>query len=104
MSPKGTQPVYPVTVGAQVALKPWLARPPSIFSARPTQELPPARIKAWAMEGFKPPGRKKFVSAELTQGPSAPLPQGTAPLPTVNGLAGVCPAASAALKLATLKP
>src|ERR1022692_2178859 len=63
----------------------------------------PAAMRAPAIEGFKPPGRKKFISAELTHGPSAPDPQGRAPPPTVNGLAGVCPAASAALKLATIK-
>src|ERR1700674_5598959 len=64
---------------------------------------PGAASRAPAMEEFNPPRRKKFISAELIQGPSGPLPQGNAPPPTVNGLAGVCPAASAALKLATIK-
>src|SRR5579863_3353296 len=102
MSPKGTQPVKLPVVGAQVALKPWLVRLLSICSARPTQELAPARIRASAMEGFKPPRRKKFIKGALTQGLGL-VPQGTEPVPTVNGLAGVWPAARAALKLATIK-
>src|ERR1700687_3665675 len=107
MSPKGTQPENPpVTVGAQLALNPWLASLLSVSSPSCRQGIPAppgAASSAPAIEGFKPPGRKKFISAELTQGPSRPLPQGTAPLPTVKGLAGVCPAASAALKLATIR-
>src|SRR5579864_9660662 len=107
MSPNGTQPPNPpVTVGAQLALNPWAARPLSMDSPSCKHGMPAppgAASSAPAIEGFKPPGRKKFISAELTQGPSGPTPQGRAPLPTVKGLAGVCPAARAALKLATIK-
>src|SRR5438477_1180067 len=106
MSPKGTQPVNPpVKVGAQFALNPWLARLLSIDSASCTHGIAegPAAMRAPAIEGFKPPGRKKFINAELIHGPSAPDPQGVLPLPTVKGLAGVCPEASAALKFATIK-
>src|ERR1700686_3677507 len=101
MSPKGTQFCRDVN-GSHAALKPWLARLVSIPSAAATQALAPARLKASAMEGFNPPGLKKFIRGELTHAPT-PDPHGTEPVPTVNELAGVCPAASAALKLTTIK-
>src|SRR5271169_2348961 len=101
MSPKGTQPTK--VAGLQFVLNPCPARLLSIDWARLTHAPPPPRSRAPAMEGFKPPGRKKFISAELTHGPSEPDPQGTAPVPTVNGLLGVCPAAMAALKFCTIK-
>src|SRR5258707_15022892 len=101
MSPNGTQLAN--VVGSRFGLNPWLARVPSTDWAKPTPAPPPASATAAAMEGFIPPGRKKFISGALTHGPSGPDPQGTAPVPTVKGLAAVCPAASAALKLATIR-
>src|ERR1700741_2985993 len=101
MSPKGTQ--LAKVVGSQLALNPWLARLLSMDCARVTQAPAPANSKAPAIDGFIPPGRKKFISGALTQGPSGPTPQGTDPVPTVNGLLTDCPAASAAFMLATMR-
>src|SRR5882672_4526428 len=101
MSPKGTQ--LSRVVGSQLALNPWLARLVSMDWPRATQEPAPAASSAPATDGFNPPGRKKFISEELTQGPSKPEPQGTPSPPTVKGLLGVSPPASAALKLATIR-
>src|SRR6266550_2902896 len=101
MSPNGTQLAY--VAGSQFALNPWLARLVSMDWAKPTQASPPPRPTAAAIDGFNPPGRKKFIIGALTHGPKGPDPHGTAPVPTVKGLAAVCPAARAALKLATIR-
>src|SRR5258708_27315802 len=105
MSPKGMQLAREVR-GSHAALNPWLARPLSMDSASCKQGIPTppgAAISASAIAGFRPPGRKKFIRAELTQGPRAPDPQGAAPVPTVNGLPTGSPAAIEAFKLATIK-
>src|SRR5579862_132361 len=101
MSPKGTQ--FAKVFGSQFALKPWLARLLSICCASCTHALPPPSATAAAIDGLIPPGRKKFIRGALIHGPSGPLPQGTAPVPTVSGLAADCPAAKAAWKLLTAK-
>src|ERR1700722_5020220 len=102
MSPKGTQFCSEVN-GSHAVLKPCLARLDSIPSASVTHALAPAAASASAIDGFSPPGRKKFISGELTHGPSGPDPQGKVPVPTVNGLAADCPAASADSKFATIR-
>src|SRR5437868_6795544 len=102
MSPKGTQFASDVK-GSHAALNPWVVRLLSMDSARATQAPPPPPISASAIAGFKPPGRKKFIRAALTHGPSAPDPQGAAPVPTVNGLPTGSPAAINAFKLATIR-
>src|ERR1039458_9213436 len=101
MSPKGTQPTK--VAGSQLVLKPWEANPFRICCARPTQsEVAPI---APAIEGFRPPGRKKFIREEST---ATGAPEGVNTHPTVNGLAGgVWPVASAYpyadMKFATIK-
>src|SRR5450432_741334 len=101
MSPKGTQPVN--VAGSQLVLNPWLARLPSIDWASATHDPPPPARSAPAIAGFRPPGRKKFMRAAFTQGPSVPDPQGAPVVPTVNGLPTGSPAAMEAFRLATIK-
>src|SRR6058998_329838 len=97
MSPKGTQPLKEVS-GSQAVLKPF--RPCSILSARPTQAPAPCAIYAPATEGLIPEGRKKFVSAESTQG----APPEVNPHPVIaNGLVKVWPAAKAVSKFCTIR-
>ena len=59
----------PSGTGAQFALNPWLARLLSSCCARATQAAPPGtaglRCKP-AIDGFRPPGRKKFISDAST--------------------------------------
>src|SRR6266567_4306379 len=102
MSPKGTQ-LFREVKGSQAALNPWVARLLSMDSASATQLPAPPTISACAIAGFRPPGRKKFIRAEFTQGPRAPNPQGAVPVPTVNGLPTGSPAAIEAFRLPTIR-
>src|SRR5579862_1033039 len=63
MSLKGMQPLS--EVGSQLAFSPSAA---IICCARNTQPPAPPAIAARASEGFRPEGRKKLTSEELTQG------------------------------------
>src|SRR5208283_3559376 len=94
MSPKGTQPAR--VKGLQAVLNPAVLNPCAFNDCRTSgytvvtqaaaRGLPDAS-KASAIEAFKPPGRKKFVSAAETQGcwVLALKPQGASPLPTAKG-------------------
>src|SRR5262249_5251187 len=102
MSPKGTQPVNEVS-GSQAVLNPCPLRPCKICSPNWTQAAPPTCAMAPATDAFSLERGKRFIMEELTKGQGGRFPQGTPPLPTVKGLLGVCPAARAALKLATMR-
>src|SRR3974390_2063985 len=108
MSPKGT---HPLNVAGSQVLKPrlWARVAACVMHANPEA---PNEEYAPMIDGFRPPGRKKFISEASTKGsgPSGP-PAGLHPL-TVNGLAGVgkrvgllkaTESVMAALKFATIR-
>src|SRR5580704_5601164 len=97
MSPNGTQPVK--VAGLQFVLNP--GRLATICCASVTHSAPalPLARYAPAIEGFSPPGRKKFVIAESTHRPPGPTPH---PL-MANGLANPAPAAFAFRKFESSK-
>src|SRR6202142_404830 len=109
MSPKGMQPAS--VAGSQEVLNPAVLYPCAFKDCRTsgytvvTQLPPPAAMRASAIDAFKPPGRKKLVSAADTQGLwlVGLMPQGAAPLPTAKGPKAEFEAGSpcAASKLAT---
>src|SRR5262249_4608738 len=78
----GTQPES--VAGLQATLRPLAWRMPC---AKVTQAPAPAPVKAFAIAGFSPEGRKKFVRAAATHGaPEMALtPQGKGPEPTKRG-------------------
>src|ERR1043165_6948195 len=76
------QPVSPLVEGSHAVLSPPCCRTASAALMQPCAGVP---IKAPAIAGFKPPGRKKFVSAEETHGTPLTNPQGAAPAPTKSG-------------------
>src|ERR1700692_3208290 len=80
MSLNGTHPAS--VVGSHAVLRPltW-----SSCCARATHAPAPALFSAIAMAGFKPDGRKKFISAAETQGTLLTAPQGAGPEPTKGG-------------------
>src|ERR1700730_15549857 len=82
MSLKGTQPVSPLVEGSHAVLRPPCCITASAAAMQPWAGVP---ISALAKAGFKPPGRKKFVSAAETQGTPPTNPHGTEPAPTNSG-------------------
>src|SRR3954468_15479358 len=95
MSPKGTHPLK--VAGSQLALKPGIEA--TMAAACPIQ-AGSANAYAPMMEGFNPPGRKKFIREASTKG----VPLGETPHPlTVKGLDALSPDASAALKFLIIR-
>src|SRR5271165_6182522 len=82
MSLKGMQPVSPDVEGLQAVLSPPACKMDKAGSIQSCAGVP---ISALAMAGFRPPGRKKFVSAADTQGTPPTNPHGVDPAPTNSG-------------------
>src|SRR5882724_278855 len=107
MSLNGMHPVRSPAFanGSQLVLN-FLPLAASNALASVTQPPAPCEIKAFAMDGLTPPGRKKLTSPAETQVGSRGS-QGTLPLPTASGLVvSVTPefgSAKAALQFATVR-
>src|SRR5882672_10948981 len=82
MSLKGTQPLSPLVDGSHAVLSPPCCMTASAALMQPCADVP---IKAPAMAGFRPPGRKKLVSAADTHGTPLTNPHGAWPPPTNSG-------------------
>src|SRR5436190_19837131 len=82
MSLKGMQPVSPLLEGSHAVLSPPCCRTANAALMQPCAGVP---ISALARAGFRPPGRKKLVSADETHGTPLTNPQGAAPAPTNSG-------------------
>src|SRR6266852_6260327 len=82
MSLKGMQPVSPLVDGSHPVLSPPCCKTANAALMQPCAGVP---IKALAMAGFRPPGRKKFVSAAETQGTPLTNPHGAEAAPTKSG-------------------